>query len=107
LSVEVPGVRPRFTQRGWVGLVVLLLALVIVAFLAQTALRQYGMLGGPTRAAKPGERPRGPGEATQAPLDSSVAAPAPTTAIESARGVEQTLQQGAQDLDKRMDEQTK
>lgn len=94
-------------QRGWVGLVVLLLALVIVAFLAQNALRQYGMLAGPTPAAKPGEGPRGPGQATQAPLDSSAAMPGPTTAIERARGVEQTLQQGAQDISKRIDEQTK
>jgi hypothetical protein len=107
LSVERVRSGSRQYQRGWVGLVVLLLALVIVAFLAQNALRQYGMLGAPTRVAKPGERPRGPGESTQAPLDSSGAAPAPTTAIERARGVEQTLQEGAQDISKRIDEQTK
>jgi len=86
---------------------VLLLALVIVAFLAQNALRQYGVLAVSAPAAKPGERPRGPGEGTPAPLDSSAAAPASTTAIERARGVEQTLQQGAQDISKRIDEQTK
>jgi hypothetical protein len=97
----------RGYQGGWVGLVVLLLALVIVAFLAQNALKQYGMLAGPAPAAKSGERPRGPGESTQAPLDSSAATPAPTNAIERARGVEQTLQQGAQDMSKRIDEQTK
>jgi hypothetical protein len=37
---------PQLTlrQRGWVGLVVLLLALVIVAVLAQTALKHDGLL---------------------------------------------------------------
>ena len=32
-------------QRGWIGLVIILLALAIVAVLAQTALKRYGLLG--------------------------------------------------------------
>ena len=36
-----PGPAPIGKQRGWIGLVVLVLALVIVAVLAQTALKQY------------------------------------------------------------------
>jgi cytochrome c-type biogenesis protein CcmH/NrfG len=83
-------------------MVVLLVALVIVAFLAQSALKRYGLLGAPT-VAKPGAA-GGIGPAT---LDPSVATPAPSSPIERARGVEQTLQQGAQDQSKRIDEQTK
>ncbi len=41
-----PGPAPICNQRGWIGLVVLVFALVIVAVLAQTALKQYGLLSG-------------------------------------------------------------
>ncbi|MGH8849912.1 MAG: hypothetical protein ACREYD_02865, partial [Casimicrobiaceae bacterium] len=55
-------------QRGWVGLVVLLLALVIVAMLAQTALRHYGLLARADAPAKTAT-PRVPGDAAPAELD--------------------------------------
>lgn len=99
-------VNPPSFQRGWVGLVVLLLALVIVALLAQSALKQYGMVPGTTPAANSGDLQRGPG-VSPAPLDPSAGTPAPTTPIERARGVERTLQRDAQDLSRRIDEQTK
>jgi len=54
----------RRHQRGWVGLVVLLLALVIVAWLAKSALTSYGLTGKP--AAAPGAPPTDPRERARA-----------------------------------------
>jgi hypothetical protein len=98
---------PQLTksQRGWVGLVVVLVALVIVAVLAQTVLKTYGLLPGPDAAVKGG--PRGVGGVGPAPIDPTVATPAPTGPIERARGVEQQIQRDAQDLARRVDESTK
>ena len=95
-------------QRGWLGLIGLLLALVIVAVLAQKVLKTYGLLSGAEpRASSASERgPRGPGEASPAPLDASGVTPAPA-AMERARGLESAVQQQAQDLNKRMDETAK
>ena len=45
----------RSRQRGWLGLVGLLIALAIVALLAMSALRQYGLTGG---ASHPGTAPK-------------------------------------------------
>ena len=86
-------------QRGWVGLVVLLVALVIVAMLAKTALQQYGLTGKATTASQ--ATPVG-----QAPQDLTTA-PAPVDAMQRARGVEQSVQQQADDLNKRIDEASK
>jgi hypothetical protein len=93
------------SQRGWIGLVVVLVALVIVAVLAQTVLKTYGLLPGPDAAVKAG--PRGVGGVGPAPIDPTIATPAPTGPIERARGVEQQLQRDAQDLARRVDESTK
>jgi cytochrome c-type biogenesis protein CcmH/NrfG len=89
-----------FRQRGWIGLVGLLIALVIVAVLAQTVLKSYGLIGGGERTAARGSSPPQPvaGDATQ---------PAPANPIERARGLEREMKRDAQDLDRRMDEQTK
>ena len=97
--------RPVHRQRGWVGLIVLLLALVIVALLSQTLLRRMGLLG--DERATSGTGPRGPGPASAVPLDVTGAAPIPGNAIERARGLESTLQQQSQDVDRRIDAQTK
>ena len=94
----------RHRQRGWVGLIVLLLALVIVGMLAQTVLRQYGLLPG-DRAAKAG--PRGAGPTTPVNADPSASTPTPGTAIERARGLESSLQQQSQEMGERIDAQTK
>ncbi len=62
-----PGRAPRARQRGWVGLVVLLVALVIVAWLAKSALTSYGLAGRPaTTAAAPGAPPTDPRERAKA-----------------------------------------
>jgi hypothetical protein len=89
-------------------MVVLLVALVIVAFLAQSALRQYGLLStkAATAAAKTGAMSRGPA-VTPAVPDASEAVPAPTAPIERARSLESQVQRDAQDLSRRIDEQTK
>jgi hypothetical protein len=76
---------PHF-QRGWVGLVVILLALVIVAWLAKTALTSYGLAGKPPAAA--------PG------------AP-PTDSHERARAVEQTVIERARETARQVDEAEK
>jgi hypothetical protein len=92
-------------QRGWLGLIAILIALVIVALLAQTLLKTYGLLPGAETSTKAG--PRGPGVAAPVEVDPTTATPAPTTPIERARGMEQQLQRDAQELGKRIDEQTK
>ena len=88
-------------QRGWIGLIGLLIALVLVALLAQTVLKTYGLLPGSDAAANAG--PRGVGAVGPAPADPIVAAPP----IERARGVEHQLQRDAQDLALRIDESAK
>ena len=84
-------------QRGWVGLVVILLALVIVALGARTALKEYGLLDDPGKrhpvVAKPGAT-----ELEQA------AAIAPRDALERARGVQDMVRQQAIEQEKRIDD---
>jgi hypothetical protein len=87
-----------------VGLVVILIALVIVAFVAERALKGYGLLPGPDQATHAGTRM--PPAASQADVDPTSVPATPTTAIERARGLEQQLQRDAQDQAKRIDEQT-
>jgi hypothetical protein len=90
-------------QRGWLGLICLLLALAIVAVLAQKVMKTYGLLEPDAKSAS--ERgQRGPGGVGSAPLDPTVAAPTPRAAIERARGLENAIQQQANDLNKRIDE---
>jgi hypothetical protein len=100
-SVRYPG-----RQRGWVGIIVLLLALVIVAVLAQTVLKQSGLLGGfdqRSQSARPGETARGPGAIAPAPIDATTATPTPANALERARGLESEMQQQTQDRSKQID----
>jgi hypothetical protein len=97
-------------QRGWLGLIGLLLALVIVAVLAQKVLKTYGLLLGAEPGAKSAAQrgPRGPGGVSPAPLDATDVTPTtPTAAIERARGLESAVQQQARDLDKRIDDTAK
>ena len=78
---------PPRRQGGWVGLIVILLALAAVALLAQVALKQYGLSGAaaPTKTGTPDGRARGaPGAA-------------PAAALERARGVEELVKQHAEE----------
>ena len=84
-------------QGGWVGMIVLLLALAIVAWVAKDALMKYGMVPSgdvaTIKAGTPGERARA-GAAVDASgtiIDSAPAAP--TSAIDRARGVEGMLKE--------------
>ena len=86
----------RHRQRGWLGLAVILLALVIVGLAARSALKAYGLFDDhdkPRHAAAPGAS-----EAEQA------AAITPRTALERAKGVETTVKQGAIEQEKRIDD---
>ena len=91
----------RSRQRGWLGLVGLLLALVIVAVLAQTVLRSYGLIGGGERAAHSSS------DARPAAVDATQPAPPPANPIDRARGLERQVQRDAQELNRRIDEQMK
>jgi hypothetical protein len=83
-------------QRGWLGFVVILIALAIVGLLARTALKQYGLFEEP--GAKHAAPAAGATEAEQA------AAVTPRNALERARGVEDMVKQGAAEQGRRIDE---
>ena len=88
----------RARQRGWVGLVVILLALAIVAMLAKDALKKYGLVPGAavsTKAGTPAERVRAPGAAGVEALDFNSAPLAPANALDRARGVEDMVKRQA------------
>ena len=91
-------------ERGGVGLIVILVALVIVALLATQALRQYGLApqAAASKAAGPGERPARAAAVVEAPEVDS-AAPTASGALERARGVEETLKRQADERAARMD----
>ncbi len=91
-------VRSPARQRGWVGLIVILVALVIVAILAKDALKTYGLAPGAavtTKAGTPAERARAPGAGGIEALDLGSAPAAPASALERARGVEAMVKQQA------------
>lgn len=70
----------RHRQQGWVGLLVLLLALVVVGLLARTALKQYGVASGIDSGERTVKKlPPGASEVDQA------AAVTPRNALERAR----------------------
>ena len=88
----------RTTRRegGWVGMIVLLLALAIVAWLSKDALKQYAFMAPATtnvktEAASPGERARAPGAVDASGATVESAAPTPTAPVDRARGVESTI----------------
>jgi hypothetical protein len=88
----------RRRQGGWIGLLVILLALLVVAWLAKDALLQYGgASGAPTRAkpVDPAERsdPDVAGNGERA--DPVIVAPAPAAALNKAREIESILKEEA------------
>jgi len=93
-------------QRGWVGIIVILLALVIVAILAKDALKKYGLTPGAavtTKAGTPAERARAPGAGGIEALDLGSAPATPASALERARGVEDMVKQQADERASRID----
>jgi hypothetical protein len=92
-------IKNRTRQRGWIALIGLLLALVIVGMLLKTVMDQYGLT-------------RKPGTAGQAtgldPVSQDTAvAPPPREAMERARGLEANVQQQAAEQVKRIDDALK
>ena len=83
-------------EQGWVGLVVILLALVIVALTARTALKQYGILDDADKSKAVAVKP-GATEVEQA------SAMTPRNALERARGVEDMVKKGAVEQENRID----
>ncbi len=97
----------RSRQGGWVGLIAMLLALAIVAYLSRDALRKYGLMpstgetsvvrGGASgeRGGTPGERARAPAAVDASGTTVESAATVPNNAIDRARGLESTIHQQA------------
>ena len=84
-------------EGGW-GLLIVLLALAIVAFLARDALTAY--LGGATRASGAGASPAAPAhDRAAAPPDPVMQRP-----VERARGVEETVTRGAAERARALEE---
>ena len=82
----------------------LLLALVVVAVLAQTALKHYGLLApADTPAAKRSARAQAPDASGQV----DAATTTPRDALERARGMENTVRKQADDLGKQIDDAAK
>jgi hypothetical protein len=89
--------RMRARQGGWVGLIVLLLALAIVALLGKTLLQQMGIVGGSSgdkAVVRPGN------------VQDDVVVPPPAAALERARGLERAVQEQARDAAAQVDRAT-
>jgi hypothetical protein len=82
---------------------VLLLALVIVAVLAQTALKRYGLLAPADTPAKTSARL----QASDASGQVDAATPTPRNALERARGMEDAVRKQADDLGRQIDDTAK
>ncbi len=97
-------------QRGFLGLIVILIALLIVAWLSLDALKEYGVMSGvgPSPKSAPAAEPaRGPGIAGTDSREDTTATPAPVNALDKARGLESAVREQAADQSRRIDEATK
>lgn len=103
---------PPGRQRGWVGLIVLLLAVLIVGILARSVLKQYGLFDDGIVVSKQRVPLGSTAGASGAALPSSVeasglttgsAAPPPPNVLDQARDMGATMQRQADDIGKRMD----
>lgn len=93
-------------QGGWVGLIVILLALAIVAWLSKDALKQYGLFSGPGKAVEPTGLQRSPTPAAVSDF-SGGASPSFQAPIERARSVESTVLRGAEAQSRQVDNATR
>jgi len=87
----------RARQGGWVGLIVLLLALAVVALLGKTLLQRMGLASpapGDKSLARPGS------------VQGDVVVPPPAEALERVRGLERAVQEQARDAAARVDRAT-
>jgi hypothetical protein len=90
----------RRRQRGWAGLVALLLALLIVAWLGRTLLARLL----PAPAAVETSKGHAGGRATGG--DATAATPVPRSELERAKGLEAQVRKDAADEEKRIDAAT-
>jgi len=97
-------------QRGFLGLIVVLIALLIVAWLSMDALKAYGVMSGAgpnPKSAPAAESARGPGIAGTDSPEVTTVTPAPMNALDKARGLESAVREQAADQARRIDEATK
>src|SRR5512134_2540942 len=87
-------------QGGWIGLVAILFALIIVAMLAKDALKQYGLVPGAateTNAGSPAERARAPAASGVDAVEVGTVERAPTAPMDRARGLEASVKRQAEE----------
>ncbi len=95
-------------QRGWIGLVGFLIALLIVAWLAKDALREYLSLPEPPEEpAAPTGYQRSPTPAAVSDAPPGGATPSYQRPVERARSVEGTVTRGAEAQGRRIDDATR
>jgi hypothetical protein len=102
--------RRRGKQGGWISLIVILLALVIVGMLAKDALKQYGLVPGaaaPMKAGSPGERARAPAASGVDAFDAGTVEVAPTAPMDRARGLEESVKRQAEERATRINDTVK
>jgi predicted lipid-binding transport protein (Tim44 family) len=87
--------RTRARQGGWVGLIGLLVALLIVFLLGRTLMKQMGLLGSPPQPAS--------AAASSSAVRAGTATPAPVQALERAHAVDAQVQQQAREQQERID----
>jgi hypothetical protein len=97
------GYRGRREQRGWVGLIVLVLALVIVGVLVKTVMQQYGLTGAGGLTASRGGRL--PPAVSPASPDTAGSVPTPRDAIQRARALDSMMKSDA--IERRIDDSLK
>jgi hypothetical protein len=91
-------------QRGWAGLLVLLLALLIVGFLAKDALMKYG-LSGSTVVGAPA--PKGSPDSTGSAASGAGASSQSGTPIQRARATDEFVRTQSEESKRRIDEAAK
>lgn len=102
MHVADPHRLSRHRQQGWAGILVLLIAVLIVAWLGKTQLAKLL----PSAPARHADGSRVPGGAAPADVDPTQAAPAPFTELERAKNLESSVKAQAADIEKRIDERT-
>jgi hypothetical protein len=90
----------RNRQQGWVGLIGLLLALLIVAWLSRTLLTRLF----PPAITVHTSGSRVPGDIAPVEPDVTTVSPNPRTELERAKGLQAEVQRQAEDNEKRMEE---
>jgi hypothetical protein len=93
-------------QRGWAGLIALLLALLIVAWLGRTLLAKLLPAPSATVTTKGHAGARVTGGGAPADEDATTATPVPRNELERAKGLEAQVRKDAEAQEKRIDAAT-